>query len=93
MGELKKHQPPMTIDEQVENLKSIGLIVNDEEYAKKILNDISYFRLVKAFSLNLKPKNGCYDRQTTFKEIKKINRELQAAHYCKLPPYHFSYLL
>lgn len=59
----------MTIDEQVENLKSIGLIVNDEEYAKKILNDISYFRLVKAFSLNLKPKNGCYDRQTTFKEI------------------------
>mgnify|MGYP003559633802 FL=1 len=69
MGELKKHQPPMTIDEQVENLKSIGLIVDDEEYAKKILNDISYFRLVKAYSLNLKPKNGCYDKQTTFKEI------------------------
>lgn len=59
----------MTIDEQVENLKSIGLIVDDEEYAKKILNDISYFRLVKAYSLNLKPKNGCYDKQTTFKEI------------------------
>ena len=37
MGELKKQQPPMTIDEQVENLKSIGLIVDDEEYAKKIL--------------------------------------------------------
>lgn len=55
--------------EQVENLKSIGLIVNDEEYAKKILNDISYFRLVKAYSLNLKPKNGCYNKQTTFKEI------------------------
>ena len=62
MGELKKQQPPMTIDEQVENLKSIGLIVDDEEYAKKILNDISYFRLVKAYSLNLKPKNGCYDQ-------------------------------
>ena len=69
MGELKQQQPPMTIDEQVENLKSIGLIVDDEEYAKKILNDISYFRLVKAYSLNLKPKNGCYDKQTTFKEI------------------------
>lgn len=41
MGELKKHQPPMTIDEQVENLKNIGLIVDDEEYVKKILNDIS----------------------------------------------------
>lgn len=69
MGEIKKHQPPMTIDEQVENLKSIGLIVDDEAYAKKILNDISYFRLVKAYSLNLKTKNGCYNKQTTFKEI------------------------
>lgn len=69
MGELKKHQPPMTIEEQIKNLKSIGLIVNDEEYAKKILNDISYFRLVKAYSLNLKPKNGNYNKQTTFQEI------------------------
>ena len=41
MGELKQHQPPMTIDEQVENLKSLGLIINDEEYAKKILKEIS----------------------------------------------------
>ena len=54
-GRTKKQQPPMIIDEQVENLKSIGLIVDDEEYAKKILNDISHFRLVKAYSLNLKP--------------------------------------
>ena len=69
MGELKKPQPPMTIDEQVENLKNIGLIVDDEEYAKKILNDISYFRLIKAYSLNLKSKNGCYNKQTAFKEI------------------------
>lgn len=69
MGDLKEHQPPMTIDEQVENLKSIGLIVNDEEYAKRILNDISYFRLVKAYSLNLKPKNGNYDGQITFQQL------------------------
>lgn len=69
MEKLKEHQPPMTIDEQVENLKSIGLIVDDEEYAKKILNDVSYFRLVKAYSLNLKPKNGNYNKQTTFKEL------------------------
>lgn len=59
----------MTIDEQVENLKNIGLIVDDEEYAKKILNDISYFRLIKAYSLNLKSENGCYNKQTAFKEI------------------------
>ena len=35
----KTHQPAMTIDEQVENLKEIGLTIEDEDYAKKILND------------------------------------------------------
>ena len=72
MGELKKHQPPMTIDEQVENLKSIGLIVEDEDYAKKILNDISYFRLIKAYSLNLKAKNGKYGDKVTFEQIVEL---------------------
>lgn len=72
MGERKQHQPPMTIDEQVENLKNIGLIVNDEEYAKKILNDISYFRLIKAYSLNLKPKNGEYNDKVTFEQIVEL---------------------
>ena len=45
------------------------MIVNDEEYAKRILNDISYFRLVKAYSLNLKPKNGNYDGKITFQQL------------------------
>ena len=72
MGELKQHQPPMTIDEQVENLKAIGLIVEDEEYAKDILNDISYFRLIKAYSLNLKSKNGNYEEQVTFEQIVEL---------------------
>ena len=72
MGELKKHQPPMTIDEQVENLKAIGLIVEDKEYAKKILNDISYFRLIKAYSLNLKSKNGTYGEKVTFEQIVEL---------------------
>lgn len=72
MGELKQHQPPMTIDEQVENLKSLGLIINDEEYAKKILNDISYFRLVKAYSLGYKPKNGNYNDDVTFEQIVEL---------------------
>lgn len=72
MGELKKHQPPMTIDEQIENLKNIGLIVDDEEYAKKILNDISYFRLIKAYSLNLKHKNGRYNEKVTFEQIVEL---------------------
>lgn len=62
MGELKQHQLPMTIDEQIENLKSLGLIIENEEYAKKILNDISYFQLIKAYSLGFKPKNGKYEK-------------------------------
>ena len=48
----------MTIEEQIKNLKEIGLVVADEEYAKKILNDISYFRLIKAYSLGFKEKTA-----------------------------------
>ena len=40
MGELKQHPLPMTIDEQIKNLKSLGLIIENEEYAKKILNEV-----------------------------------------------------
>ena len=69
MGELKQHQPSMSVDEQVENLKSLGLIINDEVYAKRILNDISYFRLIKAYSLGVKLKNGKYNEGVTFEQI------------------------
>ena len=55
--ELKAQQASLNIDEQIENLKSLGLIIGDEEYAKKILNDISYFRVI-------------YDKQYNF-DIKK----------------------
>lgn len=72
MDTLKKHQPAMTIDEQIVNLKSLGLIVKDEDYAKKILNDISYFRLIKAYSLNLKIKNGRYHAGVTFEHIVEL---------------------
>lgn len=72
MGELKQHQHPMTVDEQVENLKKIGLIVGDEEYAKRILNDISYFRLIKAYSLDLKSRNGLYHEKVTFEQIVEL---------------------
>lgn len=74
MGELKQHQAPMTINEQVENLTSIGLIVEDEEYAKKVLNDISYFRLVKAYSLTLKSKNGNYAENVSFEQLVELYR-------------------
>ena len=72
MGELKQHPLPMTIDEQIENLKSLGLIIENEEYAKKILNDISYFRLIKAYSLGFNPKNGKYEEGVTFEQIVEL---------------------
>jgi abortive infection bacteriophage resistance protein len=72
MGDLKQHQDPMTIEEQIKNLKEIGLIVADEEYAKKILNDISYFRLIKAYSLGFKEKNGNYNSDVTFEQIVEL---------------------
>jgi len=64
MGVLKQ-QPSMTIN----NLKGIGLIINYEKYAEKILNDISYFRLIKAYSLNLKVKNGKYIKKVMFEHL------------------------
>lgn len=70
--ELKKHQPPLSVEDQIENLKQLGLIIKDEQYAYEILNDISYFRLVKAFSLGLKPKNGKYNADVTFEQIKNL---------------------
>lgn len=53
---LKQHQPPLNLDEQIENLKSLGLIIENEDKAREFLNDVSYFRLVKAYSLGLKEK-------------------------------------
>lgn len=66
---MKEHQPSITIDQQINNLKSLDLIIDDEEYAKKILNDISYFRLIKAYSVGLKPENSNYDGNVTFNHI------------------------
>ena len=79
---LKKHQPALTIEEQIENLKSIGLIIDDEAYAKRILNDISYFRLIKAYSLGLKPTNGNYKSDVTFEHI--VSLYLFNAHLRKI---------
>lgn len=72
MDELKKHQPSMSIDKQISNLKEKGLVVNDEDYTKKVLNDISYFRLIKAYSLGLKEKNGNYNPGTSFEQIVEL---------------------
>jgi len=62
----------MSIEEQVENLKTLGLIINDEESVKEFLNDVSYFRLIKAYSIGLKKKNDIYNQGITFEMIKEL---------------------
>ena len=62
----------MTIDEQVENLKALGLIIDNEDDVASFLNDISYFRLIKGFSIGLKPINGNYNDGVSFNEIKEL---------------------
>ena len=87
MSELKEHQKPMTIDEQIENLKKLGLIVKDDEYARKILNDISYFRIIKAYSLGLKEKNGKYYSDVRFEQIVELylfNANFRQITFCEI---------
>ncbi len=62
----------MNIDEQLENLKAIGLKIDDEDYARQILNDISYFRLIKAYGLGLKRKNTNFDGSVSFEQIVEL---------------------
>lgn len=53
---LKQYQPPMTVEEQINNLKLLGLVIDDEDKAEDFLNDVSYFRLIKAYSPRLNQK-------------------------------------
>ncbi len=72
MGNTKKQQPPMTVEEQIQNLLDKKLMIQDVGYAKELLNDVSYFRIMKAFSLGLKQKNGDYYQGVTFEQIVEL---------------------
>ena len=62
----------MSVDEQLKNLRAIGLKIDDENYARQILNDISYFRLIKAYGLGLKRKNTDFDGSISFEQIVEL---------------------
>ena len=66
---LKEQQPALSIDDQVENLEKLGLIIQDKNRAKEILNTISYYRLIKAYGAGLKEKNSDFNGQTSFDDI------------------------
>ena len=50
----KSHQAPIDVDKQIENLISLGLQIEDKNYAKNVLSRVSYYRLIKAYSRTLK---------------------------------------
>ena len=64
----KPHQTPISISKQIENLISLGLEIEDKDYAKSVLNRVSYYRIVKAYSITLK-ENGKYIDGITFENI------------------------
>ena len=68
----KKQQMALTIMEQIENLKALNLTIEDEDFAVQFLNDVSYFRFIKAYSLGLKPKNGNYYDGVTFEQLVEL---------------------
>lgn len=70
--EKKKQQEPLGVAEQIGNLKALNLIIADEDYAAQFLNDVSYFRFIKAYSLGLKPKNGRYYDGVTFEQLVEL---------------------
>lgn len=67
---LKKHQEPLDILQQIENLKNLGLIIEDEAKAIDFLSNVSYFRLIKAFGI--KEKNSNFPEGITFENIKGL---------------------
>lgn len=64
----KAHQEPIDLDQQIDNLISLELEVKDRTYAKEILQRVSYYRLIKAYSITLK-ENDRYIEGTTFEDI------------------------
>ena len=54
----KSHQAPIDVNEQIENLISLDLEIENKDCAKSVLNRVSYYRIVKAYSITL--KNGKY---------------------------------
>lgn len=73
-------KPFRTIEEQIAILESRGLIIDDEESAKKSLANLNYYRL-SAYTLTLRKDDHFYDNVhfSDIMEIYKFDMELRAA--------------
>ncbi|HFL2406405.1 TPA: Abi family protein [Clostridioides difficile] len=70
MVEVKEEK---TFDEQIDILKSRGLIINDKEDANFVLSNVNYYRFT-AYLLSFKNDDGSYKEGTTFEEVYDIYR-------------------
>lgn len=68
--EYRDHKPALTFEEQLELLKSRGLIVEDDNLALSILNRVNYYKL-SGYSLGLRSENKFYE-DTTFDQIYRL---------------------
>lgn len=69
----KIHSEAMDIPAQIKNLISDELIIEDEEEAARILQSISYYRLIKAYGPTFKDrKTRKYQNKTTFTQIYRV---------------------
>ena len=59
---------PKTFDEQIDLLKSRGLIIGDEDKAKFILSNINYYRF-SAYLIHFKREDETYKENITFEHI------------------------
>lgn len=68
--ELKK---PYTIDEQIQQLKDHGLIINNEEFAQKILAECNYYRFTGyGLPFRKEPHDSDYVEGITFEQIYRL---------------------
>lgn len=73
-------KPFKTIEEQIAILEDRGLIIEDEDYAKKTLSNLNYYRL-SAYTLTLR-KDDCFYDNVRFSDVMQIynfDMELRAA--------------
>ena len=60
----KQYPEAMSISDQINNLKDDGLTIEDEEEAARILQRVSYYRLIKAYCTPFKDKaSGKYRKK------------------------------
>lgn len=64
---------PLTFEEQIEKLKSHGMIIDDEEKVKKILAEINYYRFTGyALQYRKKADESDYKENITFEHVYRI---------------------